>query len=160
MVVKRSLQQRARQMFIYLRCRHPIALRHAVLYAPTPLEAYSVKTLLLGFNTSRLSREPRASRTTHPLAFFVYARLAEDVALPSAACLLDPRACSNPPLVQVDGYTQNYWGQGRAARDAVSPQDQLIEVDFRQGARSVFDDPRYVGQEGPTGGDAAGGSSA
>ncbi|CAM9115801.1 unnamed protein product [Ascophyllum nodosum] len=65
-----------------------------------------------------------------------------------------------PSIPPVDGYTQNYWGQGRAARDAVSPQDQLIEVDFRQGARSVFDDPRYVGQEGPTGGDAAGGSSA
>lgn len=54
--------------------------------------------------------------------------------------------------LKVDGYTQDYWGQGRAARDAVTPRDQLIEVEFREGARSVFDDPRYLGQDGPTGG--------
>eukprot|EP00903_Cladosiphon_okamuranus_P007167 g6959.t1 len=38
------------------------------------------------------------------------------------------------------------------ARDGVVPRDRLIEVEFRAGAKTVFDDPRYVGQEGPTGG--------
>lgn len=35
------------------------------------------------------------------------------------------------------------------------PRDRLIEVEFRAGAETVFDDPRYVGQEGPTGGGMA-----
>lgn len=40
----------------------------------------------------------------------------------------------------------------QVARDGVVPRDRLIEVEFRAGAETVFDDPRYVGQEGPTGG--------
>ncbi|CAM9278666.1 unnamed protein product [Hapterophycus canaliculatus] len=44
-----------------------------------------------------------------------------------------------------------YWGRGQPARDGVTPRDRLIEVEFRAGAETVFDDPRYVGQEGPTG---------
>ena len=51
----------------------------------------------------------------------------------------------------MEGYSQEYWGRGRVAQDGVTPRDQLIEVEFREGARSVFDDPRYVGQEGRTG---------
>ncbi|CAN0148837.1 unnamed protein product [Scytosiphon promiscuus] len=56
------------------------------------------------------------------------------------------------------GYSQLYWGRGRPSRDGVTPIDRLIEVEFRAGAETVFDDPRYVGQEGPTGDGSTGGS--
>ncbi|CBN76475.1 conserved unknown protein [Ectocarpus siliculosus] len=54
------------------------------------------------------------------------------------------------------------WGRGQPAgggdraRDGVTPRDRLIEVEFRAGAKTVFDDPRYVGQEGPTGAGSTG----
>lgn len=38
----------------------------------------------------------------------------------------------------------------------MTPRDGLIEVEFRAGAQTVFDDPRYAGQEGPTGGGSTG----
>lgn len=59
---------------------------------------------------------------------------------------------------QVDGYSQLYWGRGKPARDGVIPRDRLVEVEFRAGAETVFDDPRYVGQEGPTGDGSTGAS--
>lgn len=62
-------------------------------------------------------------------------------------------------IQQVDGYSQLYWGRGQPARDGVTPRDGLIEVEFRAGAETVFDDPRYVGQEGPTGGGSSTGST-
>lgn len=39
---------------------------------------------------------------------------------------------------------------GAVARDGVAPRDGFIEVEFRPGAKSVFDDPRYLSQEGPS----------
>lgn len=67
-------------------------------------------------------------------------------------------ALITPPLLfslsrpkKVVGYTQQYWGRDGVARDGVTSRDRLIEVDFREGAQSVFDDPRYVGRKVPTG---------
>lgn len=51
---------------------------------------------------------------------------------------------------QVDGHSRYHEGRRRAARDGVPPRDGHIEVEFREGAKSVFDDPRYLDQEGPT----------
>lgn len=53
-------------------------------------------------------------------------------------------------LMQVDGYSEHYWVKGRVARDGVPPRDDFMELEFREGEKSIFDDPRFLDQEGPT----------